>query len=115
MATSYRRVSVLLYLYHPTIRIQRLFWKKKSCKKKYVKNLELINKDKKKRNTLYKTEVSSCHFQQKRWIFQQEVCQLDARILGNPYYCLTIVQSIKLLLTVYRVPVGSAMAVGSHV
>lgn len=46
---------------------------------------------------------------------KQLLRQLDARILGNPFYRLTIVQSIKLLLTVYRVPVSSAMAVGSHV
>ena len=32
-------------LYHPTIRIQRLFRKKNHVKRKYVKNLELINKD----------------------------------------------------------------------
>ena len=31
-------------LYHPTIRIQRLFWKKSCKKEKYVKNLKLINK-----------------------------------------------------------------------
>ena len=47
MATSYRRVSVL-GLYHPTIRIQRLFWKKNDVKK-YVNNLEQINRDKKKK------------------------------------------------------------------
>ena len=38
-------------LYHPIIRIQRLFWKKNHVKNKYVKNLELINKVKKKKKS----------------------------------------------------------------
>ena len=52
-------------LYHPTIRIQRLFWKKNHVKK-YVKNLELINKDKKKTGDVgfgvfsYKVTLLAC-------------------------------------------------------
>ena len=45
-------------LYHPTIRIQRLFWKRNHVKKKYVKNLELINRDKKKKHCYCITRYS---------------------------------------------------------
>ena len=47
MATLYRRVSVLL----PVSTLQSefsVYSGKKSCKKKYVKDLEIINKDLKK-------------------------------------------------------------------
>ena len=52
-------------LYHPTIRIQRLFWKKNDVKK-YVKNLELINKDKKKVVNVLGCERSEPGFESRR-------------------------------------------------
>ena len=51
MAMSYRRVSV--HLPEPSHNQSSAFiLEKKSCKKKYVKNLELINKLKKKKKCI---------------------------------------------------------------
>ena len=44
MTMSYRRVSVLLPV-PPYNQNSAFILEKKTCKKKYVKNLELINKD----------------------------------------------------------------------
>ena len=56
MAMSYRRVSVLLPV--PPYNQNSCNHVKISCKKKYVKNLELINKDLKKKKWLQAFEAS---------------------------------------------------------
>ena len=62
MAMSYRRVSVLLPV--PPYNQNSCNHVKISCKKKYVKNLELINKDLKKKKMA--ASVRSFTFSRKR-------------------------------------------------